>query len=139
MTDQKQIYILYAKIPEHVEEEVYKKCLVFLPDSLRDKHFRFRRWQDRAANLFSKILLIKALARFGYDHQSLDQLRYNEYGRPFLPGSVDFNISHSGHYIICAAADNIRVGIDIEEIKEVDFSDFENLMTKEQWLSLIAQ
>ena len=63
MTDQKQIYILYAKIPEHVEEEVYKKCLVFLPDSLRDKHFRFRRWQDRAANLFSKILLIKALAR----------------------------------------------------------------------------
>ena len=133
MTERKQIYILYSKISKELPVEVYKKCLIFLPDALRDKHFRYRRWQDRATNLFSKILLIRGLQKFGLDYSSLENLAYTDHGRPHLTGSVDFNISHSGDYVMCAIGHEMKVGVDIEEIKPVDFSDFETLMTQEQW------
>lgn len=133
MAEKKQVYILYTKISKELPEDVYKRCLIFLPDSLRDKHFRYRRWQDRAADLYGKILLIRGLQKFGFDYSSLENLNYTDHGRPHLTGSVDFNISHSGDYIVCAIGNEIKLGVDIEEIKPVDFSDFENLMTEEQW------
>ena len=138
MEEENAIHILYTKITNELLEDDYKKYLIFLPEPLRDQHFRYRRWQDRRANLFSKILLIKGLQRFGYDYQSLEQLEYNEYGRPNLPGDVDFNISHSGEYVLCGIGKGIQIGLDIEEIKPVDFSDFENLMTRDQWNMIYA-
>ena len=131
--EEKAIHILYTKISDVLLEEDYRRYLIFLPESLRAQHFRFRRWQDRLANLFSKILLLKGLSRFGYDYQALEQLKYNEYGRPNLPGEIDFNISHSGEYVLCGIGRGLQVGVDIEEIKPVDFNDFTNLMTSEQW------
>ena len=133
MAEEKSIHILYAKVSEELPEEVYKRCLRFLPESLRDKHFRYKRWQDRAANLYSKVLLVHGLEQFGLDHTALENLRYSEHGRPYLEESADFNISHSGEYIMCALATGTRVGIDIEEVKPVDFEDFTDLMSQEQW------
>lgn len=133
MLEQKIIYILYTKTSKELPEEVYNKYLNYLPDSLRDQHFRYRRWQDRTANLLSRMLLIQGLQKFGLDHHSLGNINYTEYKRPYLPGKIDFNISHSGEYKICAIGHEIRVGIDIEEIKPVNFSDFHDLMTTEQW------
>ena len=133
MVEEKSIHILYAKISEELPEDVYKKCLRLLPESLRDKHFRYKRWQDRAANLYSKILLVHGLAQFGLDHTVLENIRYTEHGRPYLEYNADFNISHSGEYIMCAVASGTRVGIDIEEIKPVDFEDFTDLMSNDQW------
>ncbi|MBC7828701.1 MAG: 4'-phosphopantetheinyl transferase superfamily protein [Chitinophagaceae bacterium] len=133
MVGKKLIHILYTRIPADLPEDVYKKSLIFLPEPLRDKYFRYRQWKDRAANLFSKILLINGLQKFGFDYSALEHLQYNQWGRPYLTGHVDFNIAHSGDFILCALGDNIKLGIDIEQIKPVDFSDFENLMTSVQW------
>lgn len=133
MAEEKQIHILYSKIPGDLPEDVYKRCLIFLTDSLRDKHFRYRRWQDRTANLYSIILLIQGLQKYGHDYSQLEHLRYTLNGRPYLSGTLDFNISHSGDYIICAIGNEIRLGVDIEQIKPVEFSDFHDLMSEEQW------
>jgi 4'-phosphopantetheinyl transferase len=133
MDDLKIIHILFTKIPDTLPEDVYKNYLIFLPESMRERHFRFRWWQDRAANLFSKILLIKGLQKFGFDHTSLEELNFNQYGRPYLAGLIDFNISHSGDYVLCAIGKEVRLGIDIEKIKPVDFTEFESLMTAGQW------
>ena len=65
--------------------------------------------------------------------KALENLLYTEHGRPYLEAGVDFNISHSGEYILCAVAGGTRVGIDIEEIKPVDFTDFTDLMSHNQW------
>ena len=133
MVEEKAIHILYTKISDTLLEDDYRNYLIFLPESLRVQHFRYRRWQDRRSNLFSKILLIKGLQRYGYDYQALEHLKYNQYGRPGLTGDIDFNISHSGEYVLCGIGKGIQIGVDIEEIKPVDFSDFENLMTSDQW------
>ena len=138
MAEEKLIHILFAKISEDIPEEVYKRSVSVLPDGLRQNHLKFRRWQDRASNLYGKILLLRGLEICGYGGVSLLNLGYTEFNRPFLPGTVDFNISHSGEYILCALADGSRVGIDIEEIKPVDFSDFTDLMSQEQWQTIMG-
>ncbi len=129
----KQIHILYTRVFKNLQEDAHKRCLSLLPNSLKDKHSRFKRLQDRVANLCGKMLLIQGLQRFGLNYSSLENLKYSDYGRPHVSGSLDFNISHSGDYIICGIGNKIRLGVDIEEIKQVDFSDFENVMTEKEW------
>lgn len=51
---------------------------------------------------------------------------------------MDFNISHSGAYVVCALCPAGRVGIDIEEIRPIDIPDFIAQMTRNQWESLMA-
>ena len=51
---------------------------------------------------------------------------------------MDFNISHSGAYVVCALCTAGRVGIDIEEIRPIDIQDFIAQMTRNQWESLRA-
>src|ERR1044072_4992363 len=104
-----------------------------MPEPLQEKNLKYLRWQDRHAHLFGKMLLGEALQKFGLDSTCLHTLQYNEYDRPYIPGDIDFNISHAGEYVLCAIGRNVRLGIDIEKIHAVDFSDFENVMTDEQW------
>ena len=44
----------------------------------------------------------------------------NEYGKPYAVGiDVNFSISHSGDYVICAVSEN-KIGADIEKIREIN-------------------
>lgn len=51
----------------------------------------------------------------------------NEYGKPYLEEYPDFNfnISHSGDYVLCAIDDQ-PIGIDVEEIKHIECKDVVN-------------
>ena len=54
-------------------------------------------------------------------------LVFNKNGRPKLPNlsnNLDFNISHSGQFVVCAISNSIPVGIDIEKIKEIEIESF---------------
>ena len=133
MHSEKTVHILYTKISSELPEQLYKKYLDFLPEDLQNKNLRYRKWQDGTAHLLGKILLIKGFQQLGYDDVELGDLSYNQYGRPQLYDNIDFNISHSGEYIICAIGQDLKLGVDIEQIKPVDFNDFRDLMTSEQW------
>ena len=74
---------------------------------------------------------------FGFGHKELEKLEYNSYGRPFFKGhEIDFNISHSGNYAICAVSNTSRVGIDIEQIKPLSFRGCRKNFTCEEWNSI---
>src|SRR5688572_25149287 len=109
-------------INEQLSASSYGAYLQRLPAVLREKNLRFVRWQDRQANLIGNILLIESLRRFGFGGDSLERLKYNEYGRPYISEEIDFNISHSGEYVLCVAGKGIRLGVDIERIRPVDFT-----------------
>jgi len=84
--------------------------------------------------LASSALLEKVLLENGYPDYKLYDLQYTDEGRPFFPDApFDFNISHTERCTAVAFLENGRVGIDIETIKEVDFSDFDLVFTKEVW------
>lgn len=104
-----------------------------LPENLQQKINRYRRWQDQHASLLSYLLLRKVLMLRGYHQDYLTQLRQETHGRPFIDNIIDFNISHSGEYVVCAIASHIRLGIDIELIRPIEVMDFKNYMTSYQW------
>ena len=123
------IEVVYTRFYTRLPEDLWQRYLSKIPLRLQKDINRFRRWQDRQARLFGKLLLSEAFKRFGYAQDLLDTLSYNEFGRPFLNDRVDFNISHSGGCVVCAATDMGRVGIDIEEIRPIDLDDFKNSLT----------
>ncbi|MFA7060227.1 MAG: 4'-phosphopantetheinyl transferase superfamily protein [Pedobacter sp.] len=97
-----------------------------MPDSVRAEILRFRRWEDRQASLFGKLLLLHALRCNGQDQGSaiLERLEYTETGKPFIRGAGDFNISHSGGCVALALAADGEVGIDVEIIRSIQIADF---------------
>lgn len=132
----KSVDVYFAKYEEQLSDQMWDKYIQLMPKSLQLKNSKFRRWQDRHANLFGKLLLIKGLNKNGFDVSQLRNLRYNEFGRPRLEEGFDFNISHAGHYVVCAIANGIRLGVDVEEVHDVNFEDFKRVMTSEQWQSI---
>ena len=127
------VEILYTSFKKALPDSEYSYYLKQLPPLLQEKNLRFLRWQDRHLNLFGKLLLCQGLSKYGYDQKILEKLTYNKYSRPYLNKDLDFNISHSGEYVICAIGKNVKLGVDIEEIKEIDFNNFKQVMTEQQW------
>ena len=131
------INIYYSSFTEQLPEEVFEKYLSLLPTDLKTRNKLFIRWQDRYLHLLGKLLLIKAFNEYGLSREILNQLKYNKNNRPFLKNvNIDFNISHSGNYAICAISNNSKVGVDIEEIKIIEFADFQKVFTKREWAEI---
>jgi 4'-phosphopantetheinyl transferase len=129
----KIVQILYTKFNKEQSDSSFEEYLSLLPQTLQEKNRKYRRWQDRHSNLFGKLLLLKGLNDYGFSNNVLCKLQYNKHSRPYIDGNVDFNISHSGEYVVCVIGEGIKLGVDIEEIKDIDFSDFKKVMTDEQW------
>lgn len=94
------------------------------------------RWQDRQAALLGKLMLLKGLTDQGYPAGVLDRIKHSSYGRPYIEGAPDFNISHSGEYIFCAIAERGRVGVDVEKVTPIDIHDFRRFMSDEEWAGI---
>lgn len=94
---------------------------------------RYLKWEDRCRTLFGKMLIKYLLEDYGYKGSLIREIERTEYGRPYLDLPLDFNISHSGDFVICAASQNCRVGIDIEEWNNIDFREFKRIFTQKEW------
>jgi 4'-phosphopantetheinyl transferase len=127
------ITVLYTSIQGPLPDRLYRDCLRQLPPHLQEHNGRFRRWQDRHANLFGKLLLLEGLQQYGFPPDCLYGLQYNAYARPAISQKVDFNISHSGSYVVCALTQGQRIGIDVEQIMPVAWENFSAVMTQQQW------
>ncbi len=131
------VLILYTTMGTRLEEKPYQAFLKLLPSDIQQKIKRYRRWQDAQACLSGKLLLAEGLRRFGKDGAALlHQLQYSPQGRPYLPGPIDFNISHSGAYVLCALSRHCRVGIDIEKVQPLHLPDFREQMTEAEWTAV---
>ncbi len=133
------IHVLFTCFDSEIPDERREYYLRKMPESIRNKINRYVRWQDRQTGLFGKLLLLKGLTEYGgYSPDCLNSLSYNDFGRPFIDSDIDFNISHSGDYVVCAVADREKVGIDIEKIRPIVLSDFKNYMTSLEWEDIAA-
>jgi 4'-phosphopantetheinyl transferase len=115
--------------------DILQLPLRHLPADIREKAGRFRRWQDAHACIFGKHLLMTALLEEGFPN-NLSALQYNPYDRPCLPGAPDFNLTHSGNRVACVVGRRGRIGIDIEELRNLDIADLESQFTPGEWQSI---
>ena len=131
------IKVLYTHISGQREESNLASYLQKLPKALQNKIAKYRRWQDAYASLFGKLLLQAGLSVPGLEHYKLQDLKYSLHKRPYLEGNIDFNISHSGSYVVCVISDECRAGIDIEEIKEINLEKFRRYWTLKEWEKIL--
>ncbi|MDB5228829.1 MAG: 4-phosphopantetheinyl transferase [Bacteroidota bacterium] len=103
-----------------------------LPDVFQSEIRSYKYWESAQASLLGKIILLHGLKELRFA-DSLDDLRQQAKERPFINDKIDFNISHSGEYVIVAISGHARVGIDIEMHREIDVSLFRKYFDEDEW------
>ena len=127
------IHLKYCSLSQPLPDSLFYEYLNMVPANEQERILKYVRWQDAHASLIGKILLLEIMSSMGLERSSLKNLRRDEYDKPFFLDFKNFNISHSGYYVICAASNSVRIGIDIEEIKDINYVDFVNYFTKQEW------
>lgn len=122
----------YTEIKRQWSDRELANKLALLPLNLQQEAMRKRQWIDKQLSVCGKLLLLELLKEHN-SKNSLADLKYNEYRRPCFDCRPDFNIAHSGNVVICAMTDEGQIGIDIEEIKQLDFADFTDFFTGNEW------
>ena len=123
--------LLYSTFFSHqLPQNQFLQYCSLLPVSEQEKVMRFKRWEDAHACLLGKLLLLQAIEGSGL---SLSDLKYTSFDKPYFDAPIDFNIAHSGNYVVCTVSDGVRVGVDIEQIKPIVLADFELVFTPNEW------
>lgn len=129
-----EINIFYTSFQSPMNQSLFSDYLSLLSPEIQEKNSRYIRWQNRHSHLFGRLLLKEALKKYGIEKDIWNLIAFNAYDRPYLTlEKYDFNISHSGSIVTCAIGENIRLGIDIEECKNVNFKNFHTVMSPGQW------
>lgn len=127
-----RIIVLHSVIDGALSPRRWAALMALLPLEQARRIERYGRWRDRQAGLFGRLLLREGLMGMGYPTNCLEHLQATDFGRPFLPVAVDFNITHSHEWVMCALAESGRVGIDIEHHRDIALEDFRDHMTPSQ-------
>ncbi len=126
------IIVVYCfRFNDQLIETEYNQLLRSLPERDIKKNLAFKRWQDKQAHLFGRLLLQKAMKDRG-SGEVLGNVCYNQFGKPFLDSEFKFNISHSGNYVVCAFSLGLELGIDIEKKTNLCFTDYISVMSPKQ-------
>lgn len=102
------------------------------PDEVaRSARFRFA--QDRERYIFFRAGLRRILAKYCLLAPQDIAFSYNEFHKPFLKDSnIHFNFSHAEDFAICAIVAGGSVGVDVEEIKEIDVNAMAKIVFSEE-------
>lgn len=117
-------------------EDICNRILHTLPGENRSRVLKMTRKEDQMRHLLGRMLLKQALDYFGCKTTSLSDICIDDYGKPYLPDGLHFSISHSGEYVFCAVSSDEAVGVDIEQIKAIDFEFVKNTMHESEWKTI---
>lgn len=89
---------------------------------------QFTFWKDQLRTKVGIILTRHLLLKSGISEQILNNIKRNSFGKPFLPDhSIDFNVSHSGDYVVAVYSTRQQIGIDVEQNRTIDLSLYESI------------
>lgn len=112
------VFVYIADVKALEDRDFYRHAYETASGERREKADRYQSDQSRRLCLGAEVLLKRALADAGHAAEELSY-GYGEHEKPYLSGmpGFHFNLSHSGDYVMLAAAE-CEVGCDIEKIKE---------------------
>lgn len=126
------IHIFYIKHTEKLPADIFQRLLLQLPALFQHEIKSYKHWEGAQASLLGKIILSYGFEKLNLNY-SLHNIQIGEKDRPFINDEVDFNISHSGEYIICAIAQHAKVGVDIEKHRTLNISLFRKYFDNNEW------
>ncbi len=123
----------YSEIKKKWSESELEEKLKLLPEILQIEAKRKKRWTDRQLSITGKLLLKELIVGLEASQLSLADIKYTDYNRPWFDSSIDFNIAHSGNFVICCGTDTGSIGVDIEQIKPIVLDDYIDYFTSDEW------
>ena len=100
------------------QDYYFEKYLCWFNPKLVTHILSFRQRKDQLISFTSELLKKYYLADYLAANPHDLEIGRTYYGKPYLLNAayqdIDFNISHSGDYVILAVVKNARVGIDLE-------------------------
>ncbi len=97
----------------------YEKICSLLPQSRKERVEMRAFEKDKVLAACAGYLLVHGLPLRGVDPYAA-RFACGEHGKPYIEGSdVFFNLSHSGHFAVCAISD-CPVGVDVQEVVRAD-------------------
>lgn len=131
-----EYYLFQYSSDCNLDQDILKYYLEFLPQKFKQEVLKYRKLDDRYNCLFGKLMVYMGSYLLGYDSFEFDKIIKDSYGKPYiLEGGFNFNISHSGNTVVCVFSKQ-DVGIDIEEIHEIDYSLFENVFSSREFATI---
>ncbi len=134
------IEVYAVKIPERVDNFMMAELLKHVEPTKRRKVLRFRREEDRIRSLFADLLVRQTIMqKTGLRNEEIF-FGTNEFGKPYLKGRNDFhfNVSHSGIWVV-AAVDSQPVGVDVEQVDDVDLSISRDFFSDDEHSDLMSK
>ena len=114
------IQILVADVCPLDNDELFFSCLQRVSDARRCKALQYYFRRDRNLSLAAGLVLDSLLSGCGLrEKDMLYTLDMNKKPRFRDYPDIHFNISHAGHYVVCAMG-SIDLGVDIEPIMPLD-------------------
>ena len=99
----------------------YNHLLKTLKKEKQCKISKILKDEDKKRSILGEVLLINLLNELNIDYTTINIIK-NKFGKPYIKDlNLFFNISHSKDFVICAIS-NMKIGIDIEKIREINKS-----------------
>lgn len=110
------VKLFFACIDMNMADHTFQRLLEHLPEKEKQKIVKFLRREDRLRSLFGKLLLWWALKAGDYPLNNFPELFYDCHQRPYQKhiANLDFNLSHSGEWVICGITNQGKIGVDVE-------------------------
>ncbi len=134
------VELFALRMTEPFSEEIFRTLLTFVDTSKQERVKRFRHWEDAHRTLLADLLVRSILLEKTGQCNEVLTFICNEFGKPSLKGSstFHFNVSHSGEWI-AAGVDDHPVGVDVEEIRPIDFDVAKRFFSPEEYQTLMGQ
>lgn len=130
-----EIYVV--RIMDIDEEKFDKICLLIEPEK-KNKIERFINRKDKIRTVIGHILIKTIIIKKLNIESKNIVFGENDYGKPYLKNYPEFcfNISHSGGFVACAI-DSYPIGIDIEQIRHINYEELSKEFFSESEFSYI--
>ncbi|MDW7694629.1 4'-phosphopantetheinyl transferase superfamily protein [Flammeovirgaceae bacterium SG7u.111] len=132
----KEILVLWMYLDAQKKAILLKEVYPSLSTSLQEYHDSFLFEKDRFHFLAGRKMLMDSLVKEGLGQELINHIKQNDFGRPYIENAPDFNISHSGELVVMAWSKVSRIGVDTEEIRTIDFTEYEEFFTPLEVLSI---
>ncbi|MEM6318607.1 MAG: 4'-phosphopantetheinyl transferase superfamily protein [Bacteroidota bacterium] len=118
------ITLFYTQFRTPITAEKWAFYYQELPFDIRERIQRYRKEENKYQLLLGRMLLKKGMQELKVANFRLADMQYDEFSCPKWSQQPNFNIAHSANVVGCAFATNYPVGLDIEQVRPIDLSNF---------------
>lgn len=137
MNNKDNVFIYTAKINFNISDADFQNALELLTQEEQKSIILKKNYKYRCQSLISILLMKRAIKDTLGLTENCFKIKRNNMNRPYIETNeevnIDFNISHSNEWVICAISKIGKVGVDIEEIIPIDINIGKEFLSKDEF------